>query len=147
MNITDALLGEHAVFYALFTHMEQSVPTAESPLQVKTQGAMLAAALASHAHLEEELLFTTLEPHIGSMGPLAVMRLEHEKIEAGLERLPTVEDLGQTQELLLQVVTVAREHFAKEERVLYPMATKALSAETLANLGAQWATRRAVALA
>jgi hemerythrin-like domain-containing protein len=108
---------------------------------------MLAAALASHAQLEEELLFTTLEPHIGSMGPLAVMRLEHEKIEAGLERLPTVEDLGQTQELLLQVVTVAREHFAKEERVLYPMATKALSAETLANLGAQWATRRAVSLA
>jgi hemerythrin-like domain-containing protein len=45
------------------------------------------------------------------------------------------------------VVTVAREHFAKEERVLYPMATKALSAETLANLGAQWAARRDVALA
>lgn len=147
MNITDALLGEHAVFYALFTHMEQSVPTAESPSQVKSQGTMLAAALASHAQLEEELLFTTLEPHIGPMGPLAVMRLEHEKIEAGLERLPTVEELGQTQELLLQVVTVAREHFAKEERVLYPMATKALSAETLANLGAQWAARRDVALA
>jgi hemerythrin-like domain-containing protein len=147
MNITDALLGEHAVFYALFTHMEQSVPTAESPLQVKTQGAMLAAALASHAHLEEELLFTTLEPHIGSMGPLAVMRLEHEKIEAGLERLPTIEKLGQAQDLLLQVVTVARGHFSKEEQVLYPMATKALSAETLANLGAQWAARRAVALA
>ena len=147
MNIADALLGEHAVFYAQFNHLEQSIPAADTLAQVKSQGAMLAAALASHAQLEEELLFTTLEPHIGPMGPLAVMRLEHEKIEAGLERLPTVEELGQTQELLLQVVKVAREHFAKEERVLYPMATKALSAETLANLGAQWATRRAVALA
>ena len=144
MNIADALLGEHAVFYALFTYMEQSVPTAGSTSQVRTQGAMLAAALASHAHLEEELLFTTLEPHIGTMGPLAVMRLEHEKIEAGLERLPTVEELGQAQELLLQVVAVARKHFAKEERVLFRMATKALSAETLANLGAQWAASRDV---
>lgn len=147
MNITDALLGEHTLFYVLFTHLEQSVPIAESLSQVKTQGAMLAAALASHAHLEEGLLFTTLEPHIGPMGPLVVMHLEHEKIEHSLERLPGIEELGQAQELLLQVIAVAREHFAKEERVLFHMASKALSAKTLTNLGTQWAVRRAVALA
>ncbi len=146
MNITDALLGEHAVFYALFTHMEQSVPTAESLSQAKTQGATLAAALAIHANLEEELLFTTLEPHIGPMGPLAVMRTEHDQIELGLERLPTVEELGQAQELLLQVVAVAREHFAKEEQVLFQMATKVLATEVLTNLGTQWAARRAIVL-
>ncbi len=147
MNITDALLGEHAVFYALFTHMEQTVPTAEFLSQVKTQGAMLAAALASHAHLEEELLFIILEPHIGSTGPLAVMRLEHEKIEQSLEQLPTAVELGQAQELLLQAIAVAREHFAKEEQILFKLASKVLSAEALTNLGAQWAVRRAVTLA
>ena len=146
MIITDAFLGEHAVFYALFMHMEQSIPAADTLSQVKSQGAMLAAALASHAHLEEDLLFKTLEPHIGSTGPLAVMRMEHDQIEGGLERLPTVQDLEQARELLLQIVEVARGHFSKEEQILYPLASRTLSTETLIDLGAQWAMRRAVVL-
>ncbi|MCK4975315.1 MAG: hemerythrin domain-containing protein [Anaerolineales bacterium] len=146
MKITDALLGEHAVFYAQFDHLEQAIPAANSIAQVKSLGAMLAAALASHAQMEEELLFTTLEPHIGSMGPLAVMRTEHDEIEKSLERLPMLREVDQVRELLLKVVTVAREHFPKEEQVLYPMANKTLSAETLIDLGAQWAARRAITL-
>jgi iron-sulfur cluster repair protein YtfE (RIC family) len=146
MIITDALLGEHAVFYAQFNHLEQSIPAADTLSQVKSQGAMLAAALAGHANLEEELLFKTLETNIGSIGPLTVMRMEHDQIEGGLERLPSVLNLEQARELLLQIVEVARGHFAKEEQVLYPMASQALSAETLIDLGAQWAARRAVVL-
>ena len=144
MKITDALLGEHAVLYTQFDFLEQAIPAANSVAQVKSLGAMLAAALASHARLEEELLFTTLEPHIGSMGPLAVMRMEHDEIEKSLERLPTIQEVDQVRELLLKVVTVARGHFPKEEQVLYPMANKVLSAETLIDLGAQWAARRAI---
>jgi len=146
MKITDVLLGEHAVFYAQFDYLEQAIPAANSVTQVESLGAMLAAALASHAQMEEELLFTTLEPHIGSMGPLAVMRTEHDEIEKSLERLPMLREVDQVRELLLKVVTVAREHFPKEEQVLYPMANKTLSAETLIDLGAQWAARRAITL-
>jgi hemerythrin-like domain-containing protein len=146
MKITDVLLGEHAVFYAQFDYLERAIPAATSVTQVKSLGAMLAAALASHAQMEEELLFTTLEPHIGSMGPLAVMRMEHDEIEKSLERLPTIQEVDQARELLLKVVTVAREHFPKEEQVLYPMAKKTLTAETLIDLGAQWAARRAIVM-
>ena len=148
MMITDALLGEHAVFYAQFDYLEQSLPTADSLPLVKSQGAMLAAALAGHAQLEEELLFTTLEPHIGPMGPLAVMRMEHEEIEQTLlERLPAAQELDQARKLLLRVIEVAREHFAKEEQVLYRLAPQSLSAEILTDLGAQWAAHRAIVLA
>jgi hemerythrin-like domain-containing protein len=143
--ITNALLGEHAVFYAQFGYLEQFAPTASDPL-LKSWGAMLADALAGHARLEEELLFTTLEPHIGSMGPLAVMRMEHDEIERSLEHLPATQDVDQARELLLHIVAVAREHFAKEERVLYPIATQTLSAEILTDLGSQWATRRTIFL-
>jgi hemerythrin-like domain-containing protein len=72
--------------------------------------------------------------------------MEHDQIEGGLERLPAVLDLEQARELLLQIVEVARGHFAKEEQVLYPMASQALSTETLIDLGAQWAARRAIVL-
>ncbi|MBW8010733.1 MAG: hypothetical protein FVQ83_05740 [Chloroflexi bacterium] len=146
MNITDALLGEHAVFYALFTHLEQNIPSAETTLLVKSQGAMLAAGLASHANLEEELLFKTLEKEIGPGGPLAVMRMEHEEIEGSLERLPGVDELDEARELLLHVVATAREHFAKEEQILYPIASQTLSHEKMTDLSNQWALSRAVQL-
>ncbi len=46
MKITDALLGEHAVFYAQFEYLERSVPSADTISQVKSLGALLAASLA-----------------------------------------------------------------------------------------------------
>lgn len=145
MKITDAFLGEHGVFYAQFNHLERIVPKAETLGQVQDQGALLAAALASHAGLEDELLFLPLEPHLGVQGgPLMVMRTEHDEIERGLSSLPGIEDLAGAQRLLLHIVRVAREHFAKEEQILYPMAEQALGAETLSRLGAQWADRRQV---
>lgn len=107
---------------------------------------MLAAALVGHAHLEEELLFTTLEPHIGPMGPLSVMRMEQGQIEAALAHLPKIQDLAEAQSLLLHAIQVAREHFAKEEQLLYPIAEQALDTDTLTQLGRLWADRRGVVI-
>lgn len=146
MKITDAFLGEHAVFYAQFDYLEQNVPEATGNL-VKSWGAMLAAALATHAGLEEDLLFTTLEPQIGSMGPLVVMRMEHDEIERSLEKLSSTQGEDQARELLLHTISVARDHFAKEERILYPIADQTLSSEKLDDLGSQWSARRTIFLA
>jgi tetratricopeptide (TPR) repeat protein len=61
---------------------------------VRALGALLAAPLASHAHLEDELLFRAFESVMETrMGPVAVMRMEHEQIEGGLERLPHIDDV------------------------------------------------------
>ena len=145
MTLTDALLGEHGVFYAQFAHLERTLPEVEDLGQVQVQGAMLASALASHARLENELLFDALVPHIGAEGgPVAVMRAEHDQIEGGLSRLPGLADQEEARNLLLEVLRVARDHFAKEEQILYPMAQRALGREGLTQLGSQWAQSRAV---
>lgn len=144
MKITDALLGEHGVFYAQFSHLEQVIPQRADLALVQAQGALLTAALETHAHLEEELLFSALDPHLGQGGPLAVMRMEHQQIEEGLARLPGLGERALAQQLLLQVVQVARGHFAKEEQVLYPMAQQVLGEAKLVELGASWAERRQV---
>ena len=146
MKITDAFLGEHAVFYAQFNHMEQTVPDAVSVEFVNIQCALLASALKGHAQLEEDLLFKTLESSIGSDGPLKVMRAEHEEIESSLEQMPAIQALDQAQALLLKVIEIARNHFAKEEHVLYPIAQKTLSSEVLTDLGNQWSQHRVVRL-
>jgi len=144
MKITDAFLGEHAVFYAQFNHLEQTVPNADSVAQVKNLGAMLTAALASHAQLEEELLFQNLESYIGPGGPLAVMRMEHNRIEENLARLPGLAAYEPACDILLQTLQVAREHFAKEEQILYPLAERTLGGGRLSELGEQWAEARKV---
>lgn len=145
MKVTDALLGEHAVFYAQFDYLEKNIPPAGDLMLVKSQGAMLTAALATHAHMEDELLFIALEVHMNpSAGPLAVMRMEHDEIEGSLERLQSVEDLAEAKNLLLHAVQIARAHFAKEEHILFPMAGQMLEADTLKQLASKWAEMRMV---
>lgn len=145
MKITEALLGEHAIFYAQFDYLEKTIPPAKDLILVKGQGAMLTAALATHAHLEDELLFIALEAYINpQFGPLAVMRMEHNEIEGSLERLQEVQDLAEAQNLLLHAIQTARTHFAKEEQVLFPMAAQMLEANALKQLGTKWAEMRKV---
>jgi hemerythrin-like domain-containing protein len=72
--------------------------------------------------------------------------MEHQEIEQSLERLPGVEELDHARELLLHVVATAREHFAKEEKILFPLASQMLSHDELSSLGDQWAARRAIVL-
>ena len=146
MKITDAFLGEHGVFYAQFSHLEEVLPLSEAVEEVHAQAALLTAALATHARLEEDVLFTSLDPHLGPMGPLAVMRAEHNEIEGTLARIPEVKDLVEARGLLLHALQVARQHFAKEEQVLFPMANQILGEETLTRLGTQWAERRSVSV-
>jgi iron-sulfur cluster repair protein YtfE (RIC family) len=141
MLITDALLGEHAVLHAMFIHLDQTLKIG-SLAELKSQGSLLAAALSSHAELEEELLFARLEPEIGAQGPLAVMRQEHEVIDGSLVKLKSAEEAESARQLLSLTVNTAKAHFLKEERVLFPMACSALTPETLAELGTEWAKAR-----
>lgn len=146
MNIIDALLGEHAVFYAMFDQIE-SAPLQREPLAaLAVRAAQLEAALSSHARLEEELLFSRLEQAIGPHGPLAVMRAEHEEIEAGLATFGDIAEQGDAVGRLRDVIVTARDHFAKEEQALYMMARVHLDDGDLERLGAQWAAMRQVSI-
>lgn len=167
ITITDALRGEHGVFYAQFEHIESGLATV-SLASLQAQGALLASALAPHAHIENEILFPALEQELGGEGgPVSVFRAEHAEIEGALEklqtlrelsrnhddiegrleRLPRVEDIAEARRLVRQTLDVARDHFSKEEQMLFPMAEQMLSEDALERLGEQWAAQRQVVLA
>jgi hypothetical protein len=78
--------------------------------------------------------------------PLAVMRRKHKEIEDGLSALPDAEDIETAGNHLLRVVQVARQHFAKEEQVLFPMAEQMRGPGRLTDLGEQWAEGRRVSV-
>lgn len=144
MLMTDALLGEHGLFQSLFEHLRETMRAEGNDAELRGAAAALEAMLTSHAQLEEDLLFPALEPHLGQMGPLAVMRAEHEEIDRILETIRTAESHDLLCAVLRDLVALLKVHFQKEEMVLFGMARNFLDDETLSHLGDQWAERRAV---
>lgn len=143
MLITDALLGEHGVFYLLIEHIGQALPAFDSPSALQNRIASFAFALEAHARLEDELLFAALEPHLGAQGgPLAVMRMEHNQIADLLGRIESAASLEEGSAFVTQMIQVCRAHFQKEEQVLFRMARQFLGKEELSALGAKWEQRR-----
>ncbi len=145
MKLTDALLGEHGAFYAQFDRLE-GLPESTPAPEVREQAALLAAALVTHAHLEDELLFDRMRTSGADAGLLDTMEEEHRTIAGLLERAQGTSQGPQALGHLLEAVTLAREHFAKEERMAFPLAESLLGEEPLTELGERWSERRAVFL-
>ncbi len=144
MKLTDALLGEHGAFHALFNEIEALARMTEAGTQVQSATAVLNALVRSHAALEDELLFKALEPHLGQTGPLEVMRAEHEEIEQALFKIEDAESQEEAARLVRPALAIARSHFHKEEHVLFRMAEKFLDEQALIRLGQAWASARGV---
>jgi hemerythrin-like domain-containing protein len=143
MLITDALLGEHAVFHLFLVHFEKALPALVSLSALQHRFAAFAFALEAHADLEDELLFTALEPHLGDQaGPLAVMRFEHNQIINLFGKIESAADLDSARDFARQLFPIVRRHFQKEEQALFEMAGRFLSEDELSTLGGQWAMRR-----
>jgi hemerythrin-like domain-containing protein len=147
VKLTDALLGEHGVFYAFFDQIEAVTATATSVVQIREATVALSAVVLSHANLEEELLFPALETHMGTTGPLAVMRAEHDEIEHALQQIEEAQDLDDGADCVARALSIVRDHFQKEEEVLFSIARQTLDDETQIQLGKAWAEARRVSIA
>src|SRR5712692_673524 len=121
MKITDAFAAEHAVLNAQFDHLEKVVPTAKTLAEIKAMAGLLNAALSTHAHLEDELLFNGLEGGLDQLG-----------------------QLDKAQQCLLNVVHLTRKEFALEERAIFKMAAQLMRADNLRKLTKAWAKHRMV---
>ena len=146
MDIIDGLLGEHGVFYALFDWYEKSAARAETLADIQQIARPLAEALVSHAKLEDELLFPLLESDNFLRMPLLVMEREHKGIEQALQGVETCMRKSEALNQVLASIEAARQHFAKEERILFPRARQVLDEKQLAKLTRQWAEARGVAI-
>jgi hemerythrin-like domain-containing protein len=123
--------------------LERALPQAASVAEVRGLAALLAAALVPHAQLENAGLFAALEERIGPAGPLAVMRAEHNAIEGTLADLGAG-DVDTLRARVRHAIAQARDHFRKEEMILFPLAVQQLGAPVLTRLGKEWAEARGV---
>jgi hemerythrin-like domain-containing protein len=145
MNLLDALRGEHAVIRVLLAAVSRQ--THERPAaDLQPSFALLEEALASHAAIEDALLFDRLlTTHRGIASALESMSEDHKSIRqqiAELSRSPN--DLFRTR--YQRFAEQVGEHFALEERILFPLAADLVSEEELLQLGEEWARRRGLEL-
>ncbi len=144
MKITDALRAEHIVFHNLFDHIEKTIPGLKNLHAVQAVTQVLEGVLEDHGTVENDLLLEPLETSLGQIGHLENFHDEHELIDAALRNIKSSRSLKSGKAFLLRAVQLSRQHFDKEERVVFPLIEKQLKAKTLSSLGARWAQQRDV---
>jgi hemerythrin-like domain-containing protein len=138
MKITEALLAEHVVFHNLFDHLEKAAPRFKTMDEVKLAGELLATLMRAHSETEDELFVDPLESYLSQIGQNETFHEEHEAIDRELDAMQKAKTLASARKLLLAVVESSRQHFDKEERIVFPMAEKVFKPKTLLELGESW---------
>ena len=146
MKITDILRAEHTVFHHLFDHVESTAPRLRTLAEVKSLALLVEKVMSPHSRTEDELFIEPLEHCFEQIGQRDTFHHEHELIETALTNINRARDLKTGKRMLLAVVSAARNHLDKEERIVFPMAEQILKAKTLMELGQQWMKRREAAL-
>ena len=142
MKITDVLRAEHAVFHDLFDHIEAAAPRLKTLAEVKALAAVVEKVHEPHAKTEDDLFMKPLEHCFDQIGQNELFHKEHRQIEEALAKARQAKTVKEAKQILLGAMAASREHFDKEERIVFPMAERVLKAKTLSELGQAWLRRR-----
>lgn len=145
MDILKALVVEHGVFNSMFDWIEAQ--TVANPAQSRIAGPFMMAArlLETHASLEDELLFSALEPRLTAGGAREelLQKTEHKRLEILIKN--GLMHAAANPDTALSAIEFARRHFRSEEDILFPLARKILSPGHLEQLGACLLSMRGLA--
>lgn len=145
MKITDVLRAEHAVFHNLFDHIEAAVPQLKTLAEVKALAAVVEKVHEPHARTEDDLFLEPLGHCFDQIGQNETFHTEHLRIEETLAQARQAKTVKDAKRILLGALAACRDHFDKEERIVFPLAERVLKAKTLSELGHAWLHRRDVA--
>ena len=142
MKITEALFAEHLVFHNMFDYIETVAPRLKTLAEVKSLATLMESLLKAHSDTEDELFLGPLEHCFEQIGQRDAFLEEHKEIDDSMRHLRGVKNLKKARQLLLAAVTYSREHFDKEERIVFPLAERVLKHKTLTALGQTWMEQR-----
>lgn len=144
VKITDALIAEHVVFHTLFDTTETLLAEDRSLAEIRAVARLLADLLDRHSVAEHDLLLPSIDPYLEHLGQMKNFHKEDDVIVETLQRVSSSENLDEAKKLLKRAVQFSREHFDKEERIVFPLAEKNLKLESLERLGEEWANLKEV---
>ena len=138
MKITEYLSCQHFVFLEQLSFLEElkTSQSVNNGTGLKEIVFTIAHAVEKHGELEEQFLFPELEPYLGKeAGPLAVMELEHNEIRKITSVLQETHDSRIIRIEAAKFIAFLRDHIAKEEKVLFPMAEDLVNHQKLEAAG------------
>jgi hemerythrin-like domain-containing protein len=137
-TITEVLVVEHSLFRTLFERIENALPRLVTAREVKLLGSMVEGMLSGHAQTETSLAYSVLDHVLKEDGRLHRLHQDHHEIDGRLKRLQEVDDLAEAADLLRQAMAASREHFRREEEIIFPFLERVLKTRTLEVLGETW---------
>jgi len=143
MNVIDALLGEHGVFYAQIDQLEPMIEGCDSLERLKGLASVFASGFAAHAELEEALVFEPLRARVGAGGDIC---REHEVISELASRIELGKSPTGVGAMFMRALQAVKRHLKDEEGALFPGVRQALDEGELTDLGGRWAAARQVSV-
>jgi hemerythrin-like domain-containing protein len=134
-TITQALVMEHAVFRTVFKQIERAITKAGSAQEVKLLAAVVEGLLRDHAETEKSLAYSVLDHVLKEDGRLSRLHQDHHEIDGHFKRVHRATALAEARRLLKKALAATREHFRREEDIIFPFLERVLRPETLATLG------------
>lgn len=144
MKITDALIAEHVVFHTLFDEAEILLRQSTSLAEVRATCALVGRLLERHSVAEHDLLLPSIDPYLEQIGQMKNFHKEDDVIVELLKKAAAAESFADASKTLRKAIQFSREHFDKEERIIFPLADRNLKPESLERLGAEWAKLKEV---
>jgi hemerythrin-like domain-containing protein len=131
MSTIESLCRQHQEVLAQLDAVEAELNAPGSGANLKAFAGYLEAEVMHHFAVEEQALFPVLARHLSqTQGPLAVMNAEHTSfrelvndLDAGVRS----GDYGRQRSAAQDLIELLRGHIAKEDQVLFPMASRLLS--------------------
>ena len=126
---------EHVVFRAVFDEIERVLPGLNSTREVRVLATVVEGLLGRHAETETNLAYAALDHVLAENGKLDRLHQDHKEIDDHFKQVHGVSSLAEAQRLLKKALAASRQHFAHEERIVFPLLKRVLPGKTLIDLG------------
>jgi len=138
------VLFRSVVFHTLFDEAEVLLTQSTSLAEVRATCALVGRLLERHSVAEHDLLLPSIDPYLDHIGQMKNFHKEDDVIVDLLKKAANCESYEEAAKTVRKAIQFSREHFDKEERIIFPLADKNLKPESLEQLGAEWAKLKEV---
>jgi hemerythrin-like domain-containing protein len=134
VSVTIELLGgQHQEVLARLDAVEKDLASRGTNGRLADFVTYLEREVVHHFAIEEQALFPVLARYLPlTQGPLAVMNAEHATFHELMQRLTVgfhSGDVERQERCTQDLIELLRQHIAKEDNVLFPMASRMLTAD------------------
>ena len=137
MNILDQLSTQHELLLGQLNYLQQLKNDRElyDIVGLKEIAFVIIKAIEKHAYIEEKILFPALDNFFpGEVSPIQVMQFEHKELDRVILLLKNAKEPYQIKIEIQKFIEFMKDHIAKEEEVVFPLARKLLDEKRLKEL-------------